>query len=195
MDDVNKRLLPRTTPPTSRILDEVDEAQYLKEVLHLADGQTEDALESALESEAAASGVQMASHGMMGGWDSTLCEAIIASAAKHSRYGSDGSRSSVSSHLTSPRSSDDKTLDSVIDQVSVHRDSVSFSEYDRFLSKSNASAMHIPLSRNSSTFTFSRISSERSSRATTPPRKSSRSFRHGLRNLSICMTKTKSRDR
>lgn len=183
-------------PTNSFILDEADDGDYLKEVLRLADGQTEDSLDNALENEASASGLPTTLYGMTRGWDSSLCEAIIASASKHARYGSNGSRSSISSYLTSPRSSNDKTLDSSVEQASVKRTSVSFSEYEKFLSKSNLSATATSLSRNSSALNSPRLSSERPSRSSSPPRKSVVSFRHGLRNLSVRMAKTKkSKDR
>ena len=172
-------------------LDEVDDGDYVKEVLRLAEGQTEDLLDSALENEACALGVPVTLYNMSRGWDNSLCEAIIASASKHARYGSNGSQSSISSHPTSPRSSNDKTLSSSIDQASVNRNSVSFSDYDKFLLKSNISATTTPLSRSSSTVNLPRLSSERPSTSSSPPRKSASSFRHGLRNLSIRLAKTK----
>ena len=175
-------------PTDTSILDDGD---YLKHVLRLPDGQTEDSLDYALENEASASGLHTTLHGISKGWDSSLCEAIIASASRHIRYGSNGSQSSISTHLTSPRSSNDKTLDSSIDQASDKRTSVSFSDYEKFLSKSSISATTTPLSRNSSTLDSPRLSSERPPTGTSPPRKSVRSFRHGLRNLSVRMAKTK----
>lgn len=191
MEEAERSQLHAHGPTNCFIVDEVNDGDYLTEVLHLADGQTEDSLDSALEEEATASGLPATLHSMSRDWDSSLCEAIIASASKHARYGSSGSRSSISSHLSSLRSSDDKTLGSSIDQASVKRTSVSFSEYEKFLSKCSLSATTTPSSRNLSTPNFHRLSSERPSTSSSPPRKSVTSFRHGLRNLSLRMAKVK----
>lgn len=191
MEKAERSQLHANGPTNSFIVDEVDDGDYLTEVLLLLDGQTEESLDSALEEEATASGVPATLHGMSRAWDSSLCEAIIASASKHARYGSNGSQSSISSRLTSPRSSNDKTLSSSIDQASVKRTSVSFSEYEKFLSKSSLSATTTPLSRSSSTPNFARLSSERPSMSSSPSRKPVTSFRHGLRNLSLRMAKVK----
>ncbi len=181
--------------------DEVDENDYLRQVLQLTGGETEDALDNALESEAAAAGIPTANPPKRN-WDHSLCESIITSTTGHARTGSTASQSSFSTKATTPRSSDEKDISSVVSQ---HRQdkraSVSFSEYERFLAKTSlCSAPPTPrstISPGASTYSLRAPSLDRLvENGVLPLKKSAMNFRHGFRNLSNLMNKAKkSRDR
>jgi len=136
--------LPPVSSMLPHIVDEDGDSEYLKEVLQLEDGQTETLLDNALVEQAVVLGVLSATGGDSILIDNSLCESVTTDASRQTRSGSTVSRSSLSTNITSPRSSNSNertgtgtgTLYSTLTtKEGARRSSISFTDYERFLLK------------------------------------------------------------
>jgi hypothetical protein len=142
--------------------EEFNDSEYFREVLQLADGSTEDAVDAALAQRACALGIAITPSANLHNGDSSMCESAATEESERARTGSSGSHVSASTCMTSPRSSNEIMSNGEDGQRDGMRRSVSFSEYDRFLGQVNIpTAVAAPVSSNPAPSLFS-VSTKRS---------------------------------
>lgn len=136
--------------------EEFNDIEYFTEVLRLQLGGTEDAVDVALAQQASVLGIKIESAADLQNGHSSLCESDSTIVSARTRTRSSGSLGSLSTDLTSPRSSDDNTSNrSNVLKDGVRR-STSFTEYDRFLAQANPpTAIEPPAPRNSTSSSLS----------------------------------------
>lgn len=132
---------------TNCLLDEeYNDGEYFSEVLRLESGTTEDALDAALARQASALGIKIEPTDNLQHGHSSVCESTATAVSGHVRTGSSGSLDSISTGMTSPRSSDDNTSNRPNSLKGGLRRSTSFTEYEGFLTRANITmAMELPV--------------------------------------------------
>lgn len=142
---------------------EYSDSDYAHEVLQLEEGQTEEAIDQDLTTEAEKLGITLSRPlSPNGNPHISMCESAMTVGSRHARTGSTGSEGSTSTGMTS-RSSHEDNSTLYARRRSSSRRSLSFSEYEKYLAqteaqdaaKSGFNAPPIPLEPTPSLFSVS----------------------------------------
>jgi hypothetical protein len=118
---------------------EYDDGDYVREVLQLEDGQTEEAIDQELTKEAEKLGITISRPPTPNGNPHiSMCESAITVGSHHARTGSTGSEGSDSTGMTSRSSNEELDAPSNVRKRSSSRRSLSFSEYEKYLAQTEA---------------------------------------------------------
>src|SRR5437763_5140619 len=125
----------------SPLTDEFDETAYSIEVLQLDSGVTEDGLDERYAREAEELGISIKIPRMSADMATSTCESAVTTTTGHVRTASSTSQLSVASTgLTSPSSHEPTSSFAAPARrkTAIHRRSLSFSDYEKFLAQAHA---------------------------------------------------------
>lgn len=119
----------RSTP------DELNDGDYLSEVLQLESSGTENALDDGLAHDAAVLGIEIPPPiSVKHNGHESVCDSSVTIGSRHARTGSSGSQASISTGITSRSSTENIDGSSPVPSKRSHsRRSLSFSDYDKFI--------------------------------------------------------------